>query len=91
MSVKLLTEGFCPVRSVYQTELVPYHSFALKVFNLDLRLFENVFSKQRQGRNASERHSQNTGIVSCTKTEEKKQKESTELFPEKIKALRAVL
>ena len=91
MSVKRLTEGYCPVQSVYLTVLVPCRSYARKVLSLDLRLFENVFSKQRQGRNASERHSQTTGIVSCIKTEGKKQKESTELFPEKIKALRAVL
>jgi hypothetical protein len=56
------------------------------VLNLGLRLFENAFSKQRRGQNASERPFRTIVIVNCTKAEEKKRKENDERFLRKKKS-----
>jgi hypothetical protein len=56
------------------------------VLNLGLRLFENAFSKQKRGQNASERPFRTIVIVNCTKAEENKRKENDERFLRKKKS-----
>tara|TARA_B100000497_G_scaffold117951_1_gene143719 strand:+ start:38 stop:319 length:282 start_codon:yes stop_codon:yes gene_type:complete len=86
MSAKLLIEAYCPVQSVYRIARVRYLSYALKVLKPDLRLLENVFSKQRLERSVNEKRWRTIAIVSCTRAEEINRKENDERLSRKKKS-----